>query len=296
MKILLTGANGFVGAWLAAALLDQGEELLATGSGDCRLPFTDHPLFHYLSMELKDPASIKTTCEGFCPELIIHSGAMSRPDECELNPELAYSVNVNGTRCLLEQAERVKSRFIFLSTDFVFDGLSGPFKEDDQQAPVNYYGQTKYEAEKSVMGYGHDWAIVRTILVYGNPIVPRSYLLSIVEGKLKKGESYSLVNDQFRTPTYVKDLVSGIIAIVNKNAKGIFHLSGEDRMTPYEMGMELAKLKGLDTTLLKAVTAEIFKEPALRPKSTSFMLDKAKNELDYQPHSFNSALREMNGY
>jgi dTDP-4-dehydrorhamnose reductase len=142
------------------------------------------------------------------------------------------------------------------------------------------------------MAYPLDWAIVRTILVFGKPIVPRSYLLSIVEEKLKKGEGYSLVNDQLRAPTYVVDLVNGIMEIVKRNAKGIFHLSGEDKMTPYEMGCALAGLLGLNQALLKPVTAETFKEPARRPRSTSFILVKAKTQLDYRPHSFTDALKE----
>ncbi len=293
MKILLTGANGFVGAWLAKEILEAGHELLATGSGNCRLPFMNQPLFSYCTMELKDADSIRENCQHYKPELIIHSGAMSKPDDCELNKELAFEINVNSTRNLLEEARILRSRFLFLSSDFVFDGESGPFKEEDLPAPVNYYGQTKVEAEKLVREHDHDWAIVRTVLVYGKPIVPRAYLLSIVEEKLRKGDGYSLVNDQLRTPTYVNDLVTGIKAIINRNAKGIFHLSGEETMTPYEMGCEWGRLLGLNVDLLKPVNAQIFKEPAQRPRSTSFILDKAKKELDYQPHLFTDALKSM---
>ncbi len=291
MKILLTGANGFVGAYLTREILHSGHELLATGSGACRLPFADHPLFNYAAIELKDPDSIRENCQRFKPELILHSGAMSRPDECELNKELAFAVNVRSTELLLNQATELKSRFIFLSSDFVFDGESGPYKEEDIPAPVNYYGQTKYEAEKLVMARGIDWAIVRTILVYGKPIVPRTYLLSIVEEKLRNGREYSLVNDQVRAPTYVNELANGIMEIINRKAGGIFHLSGEETMTPYEMGYAWANLLGLNTSLLKPVTAATFKEPARRPRSTSFILDKAKKELDYHPVSFKEAIR-----
>lgn len=291
MKILLTGANGFVGAWLARDMIHAGYDVMATGSRDCRLPFKNTPHFQYREMELKDPGSIEKVCREFQPDLILHSGAMSRPDACELNKELAFAINVKSTGFLLEQANLFKSRFIFLSSDFVFDGKSGPYKEEDIPCPVNYYGQTKYEAEKIVMGLPQGWAIVRTILVYGKPIVPRSYLLNIVEEKLKKGEEYRLVNDQFRSPTYAGDLVAGIMEILKREAAGIFHLSGEEIMTPYEMGMEMARQMGLDTSLLIPVTAQTFKEPAKRPASTSFILDKAKRELGYQPHSFLDALK-----
>lgn len=291
MKILLTGANGFVGAWLSREMIQAGYELMATGSGVCRLPFSDHPHFQYREMELKDGMAIEAVCSEFQPDLIVHSGAMSRPDACELNRELAFAVNVTATNFLLKQARIFKSRFIFLSSDFVFDGKNDPYGEADIPSPVNYYGQTKYEAEKLVMDHSDGWAIVRTILVYGKPIIPRSYLLNIVEDKLKKREEYRLVNDQFRTPTYVGDLVAGIMEIIQRKAAGIFHLSGEEKMTPYEMGIEMARMLGLDTGLLIPVTAQTFKEPAQRPASTSFLLEKAKGELGYQPHSFSEALK-----
>lgn len=293
MRILLTGANGFVGAWLTRDILHAGIDLLATGSGHCRIPMSGSSPLHYQPMELTDPLAIMDVFNSFQPDIVIHSGAMSRPDECELNQEKAWDVNVNATSYLLEQSAVLKARFIFLSTDFVFDGSGGPYSEEDRPAPVNYYGHTKYEAEKRVMAYAYDWAIVRTILVYGNPIVPRNYLLNIVADKLGKGEEYKLVNDQYRSPTYVNDLSSGILSIVSRKAKGIFHLSGEDRLTPYQMGCEWARRKGLDAGLLTPVTADNFKEPALRPMATSFVLKKSKELLGYQPHSFSEALSKM---
>jgi len=118
----------------------------------------------------------------------------------------------------------------------------------------------------------------------------RGYLLSITKDKLEKGEQYNVVDDQFRTPTYVEDLVTGIVSVINKRATGIFHLSGVDILTPYQMASKTANYLGLDASLLKRVTAEDFKEPALRPPKTGFNIEKAKRELGYNPIGFAEGL------
>lgn len=107
--------------------------------------------------------------ENYQPEVVIHAGAMSKPDECEENQWQCYITNVEGTLNLLMNAAVTKSFFIFISTDFIFDGEKGMYKEDDKPAPVNFYGKTKMEAEEAVKEYIADWAIVRTVLVYGKP-------------------------------------------------------------------------------------------------------------------------------
>jgi dTDP-4-dehydrorhamnose reductase len=285
-----------VGAYLARDILAKGWSLVATGSTvESSLPFGEDPLFHYDKMELTNEDSIKAVCVKHLPDIIIHSGAMSRPDECELKKDLAFATNVTSTIALLEQAEKAKSFFIFLSTDFVFDGKKGNYSESDEPSPVNYYGQTKLAAEKAVMQYRFSWAIVRTILVYGRPLLTRPYLLSIVEEKLRSGQPYKVVNDQRRTPTYVEDLCSGIISIVERKASGIFHLSGEDLLTPYQMAVKTAAFLRLDSSLIEPVTADSFSQPAKRPAFTSFNLARSKKELNYQPHSFEEALKKTLG-
>jgi len=162
MKILITGANGFLGYYLVEQLLVKNFSVTATGKGECRLPFTHDINFQWLSMDLTDPFSIHDVFENIKPDVVIHAGAMSKPDECENNQMLAYLVNVEGTVQLLINSADVKSFFVFLSTDFVFDGERGMYSENDSPNPVNYYGRTKLEAEEAIKEYEFDWAIVRT--------------------------------------------------------------------------------------------------------------------------------------
>jgi len=292
MKILITGANGFLGYYLVEQLLNKNYEVIATGRGQSRLPFSKHKNFHYEEMDFTDPFSIHDVFEKIKPEVVVHAGAMSKPDECELDQMKAYLVNVEGTVQLLINAEDIKSFFIFLSTDFVFDGERGMYNENDIPNPVNYYGRTKLEAEEAVKEYEFDWAIVRTVLVYGINHSGHNNILKIVKEKLEKGEEYNIVDDQVRTPTYVEDLATGIVTIIEKKATGVFHLSGKDMLTPYQMAIKTAEILNLDSSVLKKVTAESFSQPARRPLKTGFVIDKARKELGYEPLSFEEGLKK----
>ncbi|HEY5968399.1 MAG TPA: SDR family oxidoreductase [Chitinophagaceae bacterium] len=292
MKILVTGANGFLGYYIVEQLLAKKNSVIATGKGECRLPFTHDLNFQWLTMDLTDPFSIHDVFESIKPDVVVHSGAMSKPDECEMDQMKAYLVNVEGTVHLLINSEELKSFFVFLSTDFVFDGERGMYKEEDVPRPVNYYGRTKLEAEEAVKEYEHAWAIVRTVLVYGKNHSGHSNLLKIVREKLEKGEQYSVFDDQVRTPTYVEDLAKGIVSIIEKKAKGIFHLSGKDVLTPYQIAIETAEYLKLDNSLIKKVTAANFSQPAKRPLKTGFIIEKARNELGYAPISFEEGLKK----
>jgi dTDP-4-dehydrorhamnose reductase len=286
MSVLITGANGFLGNYLVGSLLQKRTPVVATGKGECRLPFIGNSLFQYAEMDFTKEASIKAVFEKYRPDTVVHAGAMSKPDECELNKELTWKVNVTGTSNLLAAAAETSSHFLYISTDFVFDGKKGMYKEEDEAGPVNYYGQTKLAAEKLVQQYQYNWAIVRTVLVYGKPLSGRNNILTIVKEKLEKGESYKVVSDQVRTPTYVGDLANGIVTIIEKKKTGTWHLSGEEVLTPYNMACHTADFLQLNKSLVEKVTADTFVQPAQRPLKTGFDITKAKMELGYQPVPF----------
>ena len=290
LKVLVTGANGFLGYYLAEQLLSKNYFVIATGKGACRLPFRSQN-FIYETMDFTNADGVKQIFEKHRPAVIVHSGAMSKPDECELNKEAAFLTNVTGTLHLLNQAALLKSFFIFLSTDFIFSGEKGMYKEDDEAQPVNYYGQTKLLAENEVKKYSGDWSIVRTVLVYGRPYLNRQNILTGVAAALQKGENLKIFNDQLRTPTYVEDLAGSIIQIIEKKVKGIYHISGEDVRTPFEMCIDLANHLHLDVSLITEVTENDFQQPARRPLKTGFDISKAKRELNYQPVSFAEGLK-----
>jgi len=292
MKVLITGANGFLGYYLTGQLLNKNYNVIATGKGECRLPFTGRSGFQYESMDITAPFSVHDVFEKIKPDVVVHAAAMSKPDDCEKDQWQAYVTNVEGTVTISINAEEYKSFLIFISTDFIFDGERGMYAEDDMAGPVNFYGKTKLEAEEAIREYPFDWSIVRTVLVYGKLQVGRGNILTVVKEKLEKGEEYSVFDDQVRTPTYVEDLAGGILSIIERRAKGTYHLSGKDILSPYQMAIEAANYLKLDSSLIKKVTATEFIQPAKRPLKTGFNIEKARKELNYHPISFEEGLQK----
>jgi len=296
MKILITGSNGLLGQHLVKMLIEHtAYEVVATGKGNCRLPFKPTALYNYYPLDITDGVAVQTFIKLHKPDVVVHAAAMTQPDPCELNPIDCWEVNVTATRFLIDAAEEVKAFFIFLSTDFVFDGLNGPYTETDIPGPVNYYGNSKLAAEKSVMESSLlQWAIVRTVLVYGNILVGnRSNVISWVKENLEQEKPIKVVGDQWRTPTYVEDLAKGILLVIQKKATGIYHISGEEGLSPYDMAVATADYLHLDKSLMTKVDASIFTQPAPRPLKTGFIIEKAKKILEYQPLTFKEALKKM---
>ena len=295
MKVLITGANGLLGQHLVKLLIDcSAFEVVATGKGPSRLPFDSSHLFTYVSLDITDGVEVNSLVTSYQPSIIIHTAAITQVDECEQNPVNCWNTNVSATRFLLGAAETIGAFFIYISTDFVFDGKAGPYVESDIPGPVNYYGSSKLGAEKSVMEAKLPWCIIRTVLVYGNMLVGnRNNMVSWVQNNLAQGKAIQVVSDQWRTPTYVEDLAKGILLAIENKAKGIYHISGEDLLTPYNMAMATADHLGLDKNLIEKVDASLFVQPAKRPAKTGLIIEKAKIELGFSPLSFKDGLKKM---
>ncbi|MBP8115172.1 MAG: SDR family oxidoreductase [Chitinophagaceae bacterium] len=290
MRILVTGANGFLGNYLIQELLRRKHEVIATGKGNCRIKLNE--TFVYEEMDFTNVQSVNNVFDRCKPQVVVHAGAMSKTDECEDNRELAFNVNTQGTINLLMAAKSMSSFFIFISTDFVFDGLKGMYNEDDVPGPVNYYGQTKLLAEEKVKEYAGAWCILRTVLVYGRPQQGRDNLLTLVKKKNENGELYKVFTDQLRTPTYVEDLAKAIISVMENKATGIFHISGIDQLSPFQMVIKMADLLSLNKELIIPITKDDLKEKAIRPPYTGFDISKAKSFLNYSPVSFDEGLKK----
>lgn len=295
MKILVTGSNGLLGQHLIKKLTENAAyQVIATGRGENRVPHLITGIHTYVPLDITDGIAVDNMIKNLQPEVIIHAAAMTQPDPCELNPVACWNINVTATRFLLSAAENTGARFIYLSTDFIFNGEAGPYIETDTPDPVNYYGSSKLAAEKAVRESNIRWAIVRTVLVYGNILVGnRSNVVSWVKENLENNKPIKVVSDQWRTPTYVEDLAKGIVLVLEKNATGIYHISGDEGMSPFDMATAVADHLQADKSLMTEVNASTFTQPARRPLRTGFTIDKAKRTLGYQPISFKEALNKM---
>lgn len=292
--LLITGANGFVGYYLTQRMLTEGYNVVATGKGPERLQI-NHPRYSYCSMDVSEAASVNEVFARHQPSLVVHGAAMTKPDECELQQEAAWQVNVGGTGHVVDAANACGAFLVHLSTDFIFEGTANRYTEADEGNPVNYYGKTKLEAEGLVKTYAGSWAILRPILMYGQPQVGRQNILTFVADALRKKEAVRLFTDQRRFPTYVEDFVWGIAQVVRHRATGIFHFCGKDALSPFEMGVKVAEFLMLDKNLVQPVTAAEFFQPAKRPPQTMFDLAKVEQLFGYQPTSFEEGLRKTFG-
>jgi len=295
MKVLVTGANGLLGQHLVDVLLRNGYQVIATGRGPCRLPFTDVvKLFSYHEADLTSSHAVESILNTEKPDVLVHAGAMTQVDDCEKQQNICFEVNVQATAQLLLLAEQYAKHFIFISTDFVFNGEDGNYTEDDLAKPLSWYGFTKVQAESTVETSEIPWCIVRTCLVYGNTLSgTRNNIINWVKENLEQGKEIQVVSDQVRTPTYVEDLATGVMLIIRKKATGIFHISGKDMLTPYEMALATADHLHLNKQLIKKVDASIFSQPAKRPLKTGFNINKARNKLGFEPVSFKEGLVRM---
>lgn len=294
MKVLITGANGLLGQHLIKLLLDKNYEVVATSRGESRLPFEPSGNYTYHSMDIANAFDTYAVMNREKPDVVVHAAAMTNVDDCELQPEQCERINVQGTAQILTDAETFSSHFIFISTDFVFDGEQGNYKEEDDTLPISLYGFSKLQAESMVQTSDIPFAIVRTCLVYGNLLKgTRSNIVSWVKESLEQGKTIQVVSDQLRTPTYVEDLAKGIALIIEKKATGIYHISGKDWLTPYDIALKTAAKFNLDAGKIVKVDASTFKQPGRRPLKTGFVIDKARTELGYEPITFDEGLNLM---
>lgn len=300
MKILITGSNGLLGQKLVYKLRNKPSiELIATARGENRLVKQDG--YVYESLDITDENNVRHVFSKYLPDVIINTAAMTNVDACETDRAGALAMNTNSVKYqvnaleqLMKQHHHFHPHFIHLSTDFIFDGTHGPLDENEKPNPLSYYAETKLWAEEIVMASKLHWAIARTVLVYGIvDNMSRSNIVLWVKSNLEQGKTIHVVDDQFRTPTLAEDLAEGCILIAEKKATGIYNISGKDFYSILDLARTVADYYGLDKNLIKPSKSADIKQPAKRPPITGFIIEKAKNDLGYNPHSFVEGIKML---
>ncbi len=288
MRILVTGANGLLGQKLVELISTKNDYLIATAKSKLVI---DLPRGEYHSLDITNRNEVESVLQTSKPDVIINTAAMTQVDQCETEQEKCWLNNVTAVENLVRASEQKKTRFIQVSTDFIFDGTYGPLDETAKPNPISFYGKSKLAAEEVVQKSDTDWAILRTVLVYGvTKDMSRSNIVLWVKKSLEDGKTINVVNDQWRTPTLAEDLAVGCYLAATKKVKGIYNISGDNMMTPYDIAIKTADFFGLDKSLIKQTDSTQFKQPAARPPKTGFIIDKAKRELGYAPRTFNEGL------
>jgi dTDP-4-dehydrorhamnose reductase len=286
-RVLITGSNGLLGQKLAHLLVHNAEiDLIATSREENKLAQI-LPELHFISLDVTDARQVEKVIAVERPTHIIHTAAMTNVDECEEDHAGCWQLNVEAVANLVRACEQYRVHLIHLSTDFIFDGEEGPYDEGAQPNPISYYGESKLAAETLIRNSKAKWAILRTVLVYG--IVHdygRSNIVLWVKNSLEAGKRIQVVNDQFRTPTLAEDLAMGCWLAVKHDAEGVYHISGDELLTPYDMALLVAEYFKLDASLIQEVDASTFSQKARRPLRTGFDISKAETDLGYSPHTF----------
>lgn len=294
-KILITGSNGLLGQKLVELLVTQPHiQCIATARGANRLPFTEG--YAYYSMDITDREQVNDVIAQVKPDVIVHGAAMTNVDQCEFEKENCWAQNVKAVEYIVEACQQHNIFLCHVSTDFIFDGTSGPYTEEGEANPLSFYGWSKYAAEKVVEHSKLRWAIARTVLVYGIAYdMSRSNIILWVKKSLEEKKNIKVVTDQWRTPTLAEDLAMGCFLIADQEAEGVFNISGKDLLTPYEMAIMTAEYFGLDKSLIAQADSSTFTQPAKRPARTGFVLDKSQTVLGYTPHSFTEGITILAG-
>jgi len=291
MKIFITGSNGLLGQKLIDNLQKNSPEveIVAVSKGENRL--TQLTGFTYHEVDISNKAAIQQLIFDEDPDVIINSAAITNVDQCEEDKDMCWDVNVNAVDYIVAACSQIDAHFVQLSTDFVFDGESGPYSEDAEPNPLSYYGESKLASEKITREAECSWAIVRTVLVYGvGEKLGRSNIVLWAIDALGKGQEMNVVDDQFRTPTLAEDLATGCLSIALNKHSGIYNISGQDYMSILELIRRLGSFYQLNTDQIKVISSKTLNQAAKRPPVTGFVLDKAIADLSYDPHSFEEGL------
>jgi dTDP-4-dehydrorhamnose reductase len=266
MRLLLTGASGHLGGYLLRQRREQGAAVTAW-SGRRGGELFGCPLW---PVDLADDDAVASAFRQARPDIVLHAAALSTVAECYRQPERAERINARGSTILAELADRAKARLVYVSTDMVFDGEQGGYREEDAVAPLSVYGHTKAAAEPAVLACPRG-LVARVSLLFGPSLVGQPTFFDEQTAALQAGRPITLFHDEWRTPLSLLVAARGLLALAASDAAGVVHLGGPERLSRLEMGQRLAAFLHRDPALL--VSASRRRIAAAEPRPRDLSLD-----------------------
>ena len=282
-RVLITGASGLLGSKLVEALSGRCQVYAVFNRN---LIERDNCEAHKL--DLTNGKSVYKLIEDASPDVVIHSAALTNLDYCEKNHKEAWDVNVNGTSSITDACRTLGSKLVYISTDYVFDGCRGRYKEDDVIHPINYYAETKYAGEKIVQGL-KDHIIARTSVLYGWHPRP-NYVVWVIK-ELQAGRIVNIACDQYNSPTFADNLSEILVRLIESDERGIFHTAGNERISRLDFARNIADIFSLNGKLINPITSADLKWVAKRPMDSS--LDVSKVSCFIKPMNTKEGLEKM---
>jgi len=288
VKLLITGASGLLGSKLCELAIRKNYEVYSA--------YSQHKPLHgtQIRFDVSNKNAVEKIFEKIKPEAVVHAAALTNVDKCELEKELAWKTNIEGTENIAKSCKKHQVFLVYVSTDYVFDGEKGMYKETDKPAPINYYGLTKLKGEESVKNLTNKYCIARPSVIYGSiPATGKINFALWLLDKLKRKEKAKIVTDQWNSPTLNTNLANEILEVLERKLTGIFHLAGATRLSRHEFAKLLAETFSLDRNLIKPVSSKEISWIAKRPKDSSLNVDKACQTLRNKPQKIHEALKKM---
>jgi dTDP-4-dehydrorhamnose reductase len=296
MRLLVVGAGGQVGGKLAEQARDAGHTVF--GTYRTRPPTLEG--VDCLLLDKTKAGEVESVFRRVAPDAVVDTGALHNVDYCEAHPEEAMAVNRDGVRYLASQAAILGARFVFVSTDFVFDGSGHPpYHEEDPPRPQSVYALSKLEGEIAALQAQPSTSIARPSVVYswaplgraadsssGKPLNFASWLLR----QALDGKELRIVDDQVASPTLADDLAGALLALAGHRATGVFHTAGATPLSRYEFAARLLTRVGLGTAHLTRISSDQLKQLAARPKNSSLASERLAREVGYRMLEIGPAL------
>lgn len=278
MKVFISGASGLLGGNCLRHFKEMGWNVIGS---HLSYATDDTVFFNTLEPDNAENFDVRT----FQPDVIVHCGALTHVDYCESNPEESYQKTVQSTQNLIALSKDCHAKFVFISTDYVFDGKDGPYREDAAVNPLSIYGQHKLEAETMALNELENTLVLRITNVYGDELRGKNFIARIIE-QCKEGKKLTLKlpYDQFASPTNAFDIARAMFVLLRDSKSGIYHIGGSDYMNRVELALRvISYFPGTEYELIPTNTADM-KQPAARPLLGGFV--KLKFATEYPDFLF----------
>jgi dTDP-4-dehydrorhamnose reductase len=288
--LLVIGASGLLGQHLTHQGRGSYREVLGTYCGN---PFRTDGV-EALKLDIVSEEEVFDLFQRRSPDHAIIASALTGVDYCEEHPEEAKALNENGPRNIAKACKEHGTKLLHVSTDYVFDGGKGNYKESDEPNPINIYGQTKLGGERAVLDSAPDSLVARVCVLYGwNRITPKSNFVTWVMDKMEAEDPIKLFQDQTITPTYADEVSRILLELISKDGSGVFHASGSQAVSRYEMGKLIAKAFGLKEGMVIPISMSDAGLAARRPTDSSLNVEKIEEELNMRMHPIHASLEHM---
>ena len=281
---LVIGASGQVGEHLM--------DVLRSRDVDCVGTSFSHPFDGLFQLDIRNLHDVRNLLSRVRPAVIHIPASLTNVDYCETHVEEGFAINVIGVKNIVQTVEEMGARIVYFSSDYIFDGVQGPYHEDAPANPICEYGRQKLAAEHVVALQARDHLIIRTTVVYSWERQGKNFVQRLITN-LQNGQSMRVPDDQIGNPTYAPELAQAVVELVEQDLNGVFHVVGPERTSRFEFACEAAKCFGLDVHLLKPVTTSELGQKAARPLNAGMVTDKVMSYLKKPLSSYKDGLDRM---